>query len=127
MCVRYVLSYWPGASVRAAERVHSDFLPMNERLNMLEGAFGRGVVQLHIGALSYHSDLFRHEPETFEANATLCAALCPGLRRSNLNSEGTPDSDSCSASCVHLQSQTLTATGFVSAKRWLKSVAHLFH
>ena len=100
---------------------------MIERLNMLERAFSCGVVQLHIGALSHYSDFFRHEPEPLEANATLCAALCPGLRRSNLNSEWTPDADSCSARRIHLQAQTLTATGFVSAKRRLKPVAHLVH
>ena len=94
---------------------------------MLERALGRGMVQLHIGALSYHSDFLRHEPEPLKANATLRAALCPGLWRRDLNPQRAPDADSCSASGVHLQAQALAATGFVSAKRRLKSVAHLFH
>ncbi len=48
---------------------------MIKRLNMLEKALGRGMVQLHIGALSYHSDFLRHEPEPLKANATFRAAL----------------------------------------------------
>ena len=102
-------------------------LRRDDQARILKGALGYGMVQLHIGALSYHTDLFGHQPESFEANPTLRAALCPGLWRRDLNPQRAPDPDSGSASGVHLQSQALAATGFVCAKSRLKSVAHLFH
>ena len=46
-----------------------------ERLNALERALGRGMVQLHIGALGHHTDFLGHQPETLKANATFRAAL----------------------------------------------------
>ena len=122
MCNRYVLSYWLEASGPSAERAAS-----NDQAHILKGALGLGMVQLHIGALSYHADFFGHQPESFEANPTLRAALCPGLRRRDLHSQGAPDADSCSASGVHLQAQALAATRFVSAKSRLKPVAHFVH
>ena len=93
----------------------------------LKGALGFGMIQLDVGALSYDANFFGHQPESLEANPTLRAALCPGLRRSNLHSQGAPDADSCSASGVHLQAQALAATRFVSAKSRLKPVAHFVH
>ena len=54
---------------------YREFFTMIGRLNMLERALGRGMVQLHVGALSYHANFLGHQPEPLKTNATLRAAL----------------------------------------------------
>ena len=98
-----------------------------ERLNALERALGRGMVQLHVGSLSYHANFLGPEPEPFKANATLGAALRPTRRRRDLYSQGAPDTNRRSARRVHLQAEALAAASFVNANSRLKPVAHFFH
>ena len=43
--------------------------------NALEGAFDLGGIQLHVGALGYHTDFLGHQPEALKAYATFRAAL----------------------------------------------------
>ena len=85
------------------------------------------MIQLYIGAFSYHADFLGHQPEALKTDATSRAALRPTWRRSDLYSQRAPYADGCSARCVHLQAQALAAAGFVNAKSRLKPVAHFFH
>ena len=50
-------------------------LTSDDQAHILKGALGLGMVQLHVGALSYHADFLGHQPEPLQANATLRTAL----------------------------------------------------
>ena len=90
-------------------------------------ALGYDIIQLYIGAFSYHAYLLRHHPEALEPDATSRAALRPRERRRDLYSQWAPDANRRSARRVHLQSQALVAASFVNANSRLKPVAHFFH
>ena len=90
-------------------------------------ALGYGIIQLYIGAFSYHAYVLRHHPEALETDATSRAALRPTRRRRDLYSQGAPDTNRRSARRVHLQAQALVAASFVNANSRLKPVAHFFH
>ena len=96
-------------------------------LEISERALGYGMIQLYIGAFSYHAYVFGHHPEALETDATSRAALRPTRRRRDLYSQGAPDTNRRSARRVHLQAQALVAACFVNANSRLKPVAHFFH
>ena len=96
-------------------------------LEISERALGYGMIQLYIGAFSYHAYVFGHHPVALKTDATSRAALRPTWRRSDLYSQRAPYADGCSARRVHLQAEALAAAGFVNAKSRLKPVAHFFH
>ena len=90
-------------------------------------ALGYGIIQLYIGAFSYHAYFLRHHPEALETDATSRAALRPTRRRRDLYSQWAPDPDRRSARRVHLQAEALAAACLVNANSRLKPVAHFFH
>jgi len=143
------LSYWPGATDTADERgakrcgyiperwlcrpsrgISTSLSPRDPPPSLLEispRALGYGIIQLYIGAFSYHAYFLRHHPEALEPDATSRAALRPTRRRRDLYSQWAPDTNRRSARRVHLQAQTLVAACFVNANSRLEPVAHFFH
>ena len=102
-------------------------IPPPSLLEISPRALGYGIIQLYIGAFSYHAYVLRHHPEALETDATSRAALRPTRRRRDLYSQGAPDTNRRSARRVHLQAQTLVAACFVNANSRLEPVAHFFH
>ena len=102
-------------------------IPPPSLLEISPRALGYDIIQLYIGAFSYHAYFLRHHPEALETDATSRAALRPTWRRIDLYSQWAPDADRRSARRVHLQAEALAAAGFVNANSRLKPVAHFFH